>query len=84
MLRRRWIVWFALPLLIAALAAAAMNHPPVLVRPLSLLFAVEFTKLTILIDDAYKLLETGDWLVRSRLRLCINAGTPPLLLKQSW
>lgn len=49
-----WTVWFALPLILGAGAAAAMKHPAVLVRPLALLFAVEFMKLTIVVNATYK------------------------------
>lgn len=56
----RWAAWFALPLIIGSVAAAVLKHPAILVRPLSLLFAVEFAKLTVVADDAYKAREVSD------------------------
>lgn len=50
-----WTVWFTLLLLIGAGVAAVLKHRSVIVRPLALLFAVAFTKITITADVAYKI-----------------------------
>lgn len=60
----RWNLWFILPLIIGAVIAAVMKHPSVIVRPLTLLFAVALAEIMGLIDYTYKSREGSDWPVR--------------------
>lgn len=79
---RRWVIWFALPMIIGALVAAVMQHPTILVRPLSLLFAIEFTKLTVVLASIHKSKQALDDLydvpvrVSARRLPCVSSCMP--------
>lgn len=72
---RRWVIWFALPMIIGALVAAVMQHPTILVRPLSLLFAIEFTKLTFVLAAIHNAKQSLDDLYG--VPVSVSAHRPP-------